>query len=151
MYKGDISNVVQPRVLLVFEGALGFIAGDAVEEFNALASEGMWGEAWDQWTLNEQMMGKIWQVVQKQSIQVSVVTLIVPQEYSEVAGRGLQESLDSHGLPVSRVLAMPSKRLARELAYMPDVAAVYDANLDSWAMFGRKGKALTNVNDFCRF
>lgn len=146
--KGNLSNVVQPRVLLVFEGALGHISGEDVKEFNLLASEGAWGEAWDLWTINEGMAGMIWQVAQKQFIQTSVVTFV---NDSERAGLGLQETLDSHGLPISEVIATTPKRLARELAYMPDVACVYDANPESWAMFGRKGRALQNVNDYCRF
>lgn len=148
MLKGDISNAVQPRLLLVFEGALGHIEGDAVQEFNTLATRGKWREAWDLWTLHELMMGKIWNVTQKQFIQTSVVTFV---HDSPLAGAGLQAVLDSHGLPVSEVLAMTPQRLAREVAFMPDVARIYDANPESWAMYGRKGVALTNVNDYGRF
>lgn len=148
MLKGDISNVVQPRVLLVFEGALGHIGEGSIGEFNIRASDGLWFEAWQCWSLNEQMAGKIWHVVQKQMIQVSIVTFIAE---SEDAGSGLMEYLDLHGLPVSQTIATTPKKLARELAFMPDVAFVYDANPESWAMYGRKGRALVNVNDFCRF
>lgn len=149
MIKGDISNVVQPRVLLVFEGALGFISGDKIEEFNIRASDDLWYEAWQMWTINEAMAGKIWQVVQKQMIQVSLVTFVAPENGD--ASFGLQEFVDDHGLPISEVLSVSPKRLARELAYKPDVAVVYDANPETWAMYGRKGRALRNVNDFCRF
>jgi hypothetical protein len=148
MDKNNLSNVVVPRVLLVFEGALGHIAGQDIDEFNYRASLGNWAEAWQMWTLNDGMAGKIWQVAKTQFIQTSVVTFIA--EFEE-AGAGLTEYFDGHGLPISEVIATTPKKLARELAYMPDVACVYDANPDTWAMFGRKGQALTNVNDFCRF
>lgn len=149
--KGDISNVVQPRVLLVFEGALGHISGSDVEEFNIRASDGLWFEAWQVWTLNDLMAAKLWDVTRRQFIQVEVVTFVVPAEHSEAGAKGLEEFMELHNLPVSAVHAWTPKKLARELAYMPDIAAVYDPNPESWAMFGRKGVALTNVNDFCRF
>lgn len=149
MLNGNLSNIVQPRVLLVFEGALGFISGSDVEEFNLRASDDRWHEAWKLWTLNQGMMGKIWHVVRNQNINVSLVTFIAPEDGN--ASYGLQQLMDDHHLPISEVLSISAKRLARELAYMPDVAMVYDANPESWAMFGRKGHALTNVNDFCRF
>lgn len=149
MLKGNLSNVVQPRVLLVFEGALGHISGSDVKEFNRLASAGDWFDAWSLWDINEGMAGKIWQVTQKLFIQVSLVSFVAPEDGE--ASYGLQELMDKHGLPISEVISWSPKRLARELAYMPDVACVYDANPESWAMFGRKGRALTNINDFCRF
>lgn len=148
MEKGNLSNVVQPRVLLVFEGALGHIAGSDTKEFNLMASEGAWRDAWDLWTINEGMAGKIWHVARNLFIQTTVVTFI---NDSDVAGLGLQDTLDTHGLPIAEVIATTPKRLARELAYMHDVAAIYDANPETWAMFGRKGRALQNINDYCRF
>ena len=151
MLKNDISNVVQPRVLLVFEGALGHIDERDILEFNKLASYGLWAGAWGCWSVNDLMAAKLWDVTRRQFIQVEVVTFVVPPEHSEVAAEGLEEMLELHSLPVSAVHAWTPKKLARELAYMPDIAAVYDANPDTWAMFGRKGVALKNVNDFCRF
>lgn len=147
MKNGDISNAVAPRLLLVFEGALGHIEEPDVPDFNALASHGKWTQAWDLWHINEGMAGMIWHVTRTQMIQVSVVTYIAD---SKEAGLGLTACLDSHGLPISQVMATTPARIAREIAYMHDVAAIYDANPESWAMYGRRGRALTNVNDFGR-
>lgn len=151
MQNGNLSNIVQPRVLLVFEGALGHISDDLINEFNKLASNGAWFDAWKTWHINELMAAKIWDVIKRQFIQVEIVTFAIPEDAGDEARLGLQSFLDFHNLPISGVHIMSPKRLARELAYMPDVAMVYDANPDTWAMFGRKGYALTNVNDFCRF
>lgn len=148
MLKGNLSNVVQPRVLLVFEGALGHISGEAVKEFNLLASEGIWGEAWDQWTLNELMARKIWDVTQRQFVNVALVTYITD---NEVAAVGLQEWADDARLPIRECIATTPEKFARELSYMPDVACVYDATAQTAAMLGSKGRLLKNVHDFCRF
>jgi hypothetical protein len=149
MQKGNLSNQVQARALLVFEGALGHISGEDVKEFNALGSAGQWYEAWSLWTINEDMAGKIWQVVKNQFVQISLVSFVAPEDGD--ASYGLQQIMDEHHLPIAEVFSWSPKRLARELAYMPDVACVYDANPETWAMFGRKGQALQNINDFCRF
>lgn len=151
MKNGNLSNVVQPRVMLVFEGALGHISESDVEEFNVRASDGLWFEAWQMWKLNEMMAARIWHVVRTLFVQVDVATLFIPESNSHDAALGLQEFLELHNLPISNTHAWSPKRLARELAYMPDIAMVYDANPESWAMYGRKGRALQNVNDFCRF
>lgn len=148
MIKGNISNVVQPRVLLVFEGALGFISGDAVKEFNLLASEGMWGEAWDQWEVNDLMARKIWDVTQRQSVNVALVTYISD---NEVAAVGLQEWADEARLPIRECIATRTAEFARALSYMPDVACVYDASANTCSVLGSKGRLLRNVHDFCRF
>lgn len=148
MLKGDISNVVQPRVLLVFEGALGFIDGPAVSEFNDAASRGLWLDAWNLWEVNDLMARKIWDVTKRQGIGVSLVTWI---SNDELAASGLQAWADEHRLPIRECIAMEPSVFARELSYMPDVACVYDASAKTSRILGSKGRWLRNVHDFCRF
>lgn len=149
MLKGDLSNVVQPRLLLVFEGALGHISDSQIGEFNRFASDDDWTGAWMNWTINEQMAGTIWRVVRDRMVQVSLVSYIAPD--NDDAAEGLQTLMDLFHLPISEVICTSPLRMAHDLAYMNDVAFIYDANPESWAMYGRKGRALTNVNDFGRF
>lgn len=148
MLKGNLSNVVQPRVLLVFEGALGFISGSAVEDFNLLASRGRWLEAWSLWEVNDLMARKIWDVTRRQNINVALCTYISD---SEGAASGLQAWADEARLPIGECIAMATEKFARELSYMADVACVYDATAQTAAMLGSKGRLLRDVHDFCRF
>jgi len=148
MQNGNLSNIVQPRVLLVFEGALGFIDGDAVQEFNKLASRGQWFSAWNLWEVNDLMARKIWDVTKRQSVNVALCTYVSDNALAAV---GLQEWADEARLPIGECLAVKPESLARELSYMPDVACVYDASYNTCAALGSKGKHLRNVNDFCRF
>jgi hypothetical protein len=148
MLKGNISNVVQPRVLLVFEGALGFISGDAVSDFNREASVGHWLPAWKMWEMNELMARKIWDVTRRQNINVALITYVSDDQ---VAAVGLQEWADEARLPITECWADTPQRFARELSYMPDVACVYDASASTCAALGSKGRLLKNVHDFCRF
>lgn len=148
MQNGNLSNIVQPRVLLVFEGALGFIDGNAVDEFNKLASRGMWKEAWDLWEINDLMARKIWDVTKRQSVNVALCTYVSDDE---AAASGLQSWADEARLPIGQCFAVRPQSFARELSYMADVACVYDASYNTVAMLGSKARHLRNINDFCKF
>lgn len=148
MQNGNLSNVVQPRVLLVFEGSLGFISGEDVQEFNKLASRGMWKEAWNKWEVNDLMARKIWDVIKRQSVNVALCTYVSD---NEGAASGLQAWADEARLPIGECIAIKPAVLARELSFMPDVACVYDASAQTCGMLGTKARHLRNVNDFCRF
>jgi hypothetical protein len=148
MKNGDISNVVQPRLGLVFEGALGHISKEGVPVFNQWATEGDWQSAWQCWNLDRWMSRKMWDVVQRQGINVNVVTYI---GYGEEGSRqGLQDLLDDNHLPVSDVLVTTAELLSREIAYMPDLVRIYDANPDTAFMYGHKGFYLTDWQQFGR-
>lgn len=142
MKNGDLSNVVVPRLVLVFEGALGFLPADRMLEYNTLGSRGDWWRAARCWDLNELMMQKIWDVVFRQSFQLEVVTYAGPDELAEA----LQVRFDEENLPISRTLASTPARMARRLAYAPDIAAVYDADRDNAFKYGGKGRLLTSVH-----
>lgn len=136
MQNGNLSNVVTPKVLLVAEGTLLFIDGDRVDHANAYAAKGDWYEAWCQWEVNILLARKIWDVQMRQGIRVSLVTYI---DDSHECSRGLEELMDKLNLPVREVIATDPEKLARELAYMPDVVRVYDGNRETAGMYGRKG------------
>jgi hypothetical protein len=146
MKNGDISNIVQPRILLVFEGSLGFINTERMRIFNEYATHGDWFEAWSQFQLDTMMMRKLWDVVQRQHININVVTFIGADE-ADAAREGLQELMDEHHLPVSDVIVTTAERLAREIAFMPDVARIYDGNADTAMMYGRRGTLLRHYDD----
>lgn len=146
MLNGDLSNVVTPRLVLVFEGSLGFLPPDKVTEFNKLGSAGQWNQAVLCWDLHELMCRKIWDVTVRQSFQLEVVTYVGPPEFAE----SLQERFDDEGLPISRTTASTPARMARRLSYAPDIAYVYDANRDHAFTYGAKGRYLSDVNQLGR-
>lgn len=148
MQNGDISNVVQPKVYLVFEGALGFIDAPRLPEFNHAASSGDWLAAWSVWDINDLMARKIWDVTKRQGIRVALVTYV---SSNEGAASGLQTWADEHGLPIVGTLAIQPERFARELSYMPDVACVYDASYSTVGFLGSKGRHLRDIHRFCQF
>jgi hypothetical protein len=146
MLNGNLSNVVTPRLVLVFEGALGFLPTAKVGEYNRLGSEGKWDQAARCWDLHALMMLKIWDVVWRQSVQIEVVTYAGPPEFAE----SLQERFDEEGLPISRTLSSTATRMARRLSYAPDIAYVYDADPKHAFTYGGKGRYLRSVHELGR-
>lgn len=62
---------------------------------------------------------------------------------AERLGRRLQ---DQEELPVRHVWATRPELLARKIAYMADLARVYDPDASRWLTWGGKGSHLTDVN-----
>lgn len=146
MLYGDLSNVVVPRLVLVFEGALGFLPPDRVEDYNKLGSRGAWDQAARCWDLHDLMMRKIRDVTIRQNFQLEVVTYAGPPEFAQ----SLQELFEEEGLVISRVLSSTAVRMARRLAYAPDIAYVYDTDPQHVMMYGGKGRHLTSVHQLGR-
>ncbi len=144
MQNGNLSNVVTPRVILVFEGALGFIDGERIQNFDAYASRGDWHEAWCQWEINRLLARRIWDIQARQGIRISIVTYI--HDTTECA-RGLEMLMEDLNLPTQDVTATDPWKLSREIAYMPDVVRIYDANRETAFMYGQKGVYLRDWMD----
>jgi hypothetical protein len=148
---GDLSNKVVPRLCLVFEGALGFLPPGRLTEFNRTVSRSGWYAGWLLWDLNDLMCRKIWDVTYRQSFQLEIVTYVPPDDVAAEAAQGLAQALDDEGLPISRVVASTPARMARRLAYAPDIACVYDADPQHAFTYGGKGKLLRSVHELGRF
>lgn len=146
MLNGDLSNKVTPRLVLVFEGALGFLAAGNIQVYNRFGTAGKWELAAACWDLNDLMCRKIWDVTYRQSFQLEVVTYAGPGEFASA----LQDRFDEESLPVSRTVASTPARMARRLAYAPDIAAVYDANREHALVYGSKGRYLASVHELGR-
>lgn len=146
MKGNDLSSVVVPRVILVFEGALGFIPEDKTLVFNTEASRGDWHRAWQCWDINDMMARKIWDVVIRKSLQIEIVTYV--GDGSDECLAGLENLIDEHNIPASVSMEADAQTMARELAYRPDVIQIYDANTETAFAYGRRGVLLKNVSMF---
>jgi hypothetical protein len=144
---GNLSNVVVPRLVVVYEGALGFLPEDRVDRYNALGSAGRWYDAARLWDFDDLMMRKIIDVTYaRASYQVELVTYAGPDEFAAE----VYERCGEEGLPVSRVTSSTAEVMARRLAYAQDIACVYDANRETAYMYGQKGRLLTSVHQLGR-
>jgi len=147
MDKGDLSNKVSPRCLLVFEGALAFCTNEA-KSSKLIAKRRDEKALKEYWVLNEHLCRRILWLFHKKDITFEVVTFLGQQFAVE-----LRYWLDSLDIPVHRVWATTPAALGRNIAYMPDLAFVYDPEPERWLMYGTKGVFLSDVNqvgDFYR-
>lgn len=138
MRNGDLSNRVSPRVVLVFEGALGFCTD--TRKFDRQLRRGHFEEATRFWEINSLLAGKILHLNYYKDVTFEVVTFIGGDEWAAELGYYLED------LPLHRVWATTPEKLGRKIAYMPDLACVYDPEPKRWLMYGTKGRFLTSVN-----
>lgn len=137
MQGGDISSEVSPRLVIAFEGMLGILpdrsAAFAAEKIARRMRQ--WKRAVRTYEINEPLAHVIWDTAWRYKYMVDVVTYL-GEDFAEA----LTERLDTEGLPIGRVWADQPHLLARRLAHMPDVAAIFDNT--NHLMYGSKGRLL---------
>jgi hypothetical protein len=143
---GDLSNETVARLVLVFEGSLGFLPENQVERFNALGSAGRWYDAARLWDFNELMAKKILDVTYRQGFELECVTYAGPKEFADE----LSDRFDEEHLPIRRTTATRADIMARRISYAPDIAHIYDANPETAYMYGHKGSLLKTVHQLGR-
>lgn len=146
MYKGDLSNKMMPRLILVFEGAVGVVPEDKKREYAKACQKKKWWDAIRCYDLNDMMLAKILDLHWRRDINVSVVTWL-----SQDAALAIEERMDEEGIPIRGCFFSKPAKLARELAYMPEVMAIYDPDPDHVFTYGSKGVVITDVNQLGRY
>lgn len=138
MIRGEISNEVVGRLLLVFEGVVADLPdAKARAKFDGYRKVRAYKRAVSQFVINEQMAKVIWDTVWRRSYSVDVVTFL-----GEDMVEFVEERIEHEGLPIGRVWTEEKPMLARSLNYRPDVIGVYHADPRDFAMFGGKGQLI---------
>jgi hypothetical protein len=144
---GDLSNQVSPSLLIIFEGAIGVLKEEDREKFlDAALTEANPRKAIDYFYLNDIYLRKINDLVWRKGFNIEVITFMDDDMAKAIADR-----LDDENVIVHDVWATQSNRLARQLAYMPRVACVYDPNPAHRFRYGSKGVLLTDPNQIGSF
>ncbi len=138
MERGDLSNKVSPRILLIFENALGFCT-DKNKHDKAIKKKN-WDRAVALWDFNEIMVRQILWLFHKKDVRTELVTFY-PPDFAD----GLKIALDFMDLPIHRVWSSTPESLSRAIAYMPDLACVYDPEPTRWLTYGSKGRFLSSA------
>lgn len=146
MQGGNLSNVVVPRVLVVFEGLIGYLSAANVDDFNKLGSRGAWPAAVALWDFDPLALAKLTDLIVRRDIKVEVVSFVMPVEGAEA----LAERFDQESVLVSRVIASTPYRTARRLPYGVDIARVYTPDAREALLFGGKGYHTTSVHQIGR-
>lgn len=142
MEKGNISNVVVPRVVVVFEDFIASLPNDtARRKFDLASRKGKWNKAFSQFRYNSLVLQVIMDAVFRRGIALDTVTFI-DEEFTEV----ISAKLDEEGIPVGRVFYSTPERLSRSLAYRPDISYVCDPDPKRQFTYGGKGVFVSVAN-----
>lgn len=144
MRNGDLSNEVVPRLVLVFEGALGFMPTEDWQKFDRSIRRKRWDDAAALWQINPLMAVRLWDITMRLSFTVDIVTFAGPEPFGEALEYRLQDVED---LPVGRAWATRPGLLARKIAYMPDLFRVYDPDPTRVLTWGGKGRIITRADE----
>jgi hypothetical protein len=137
---GDLSNRAVPRIVVVFENAIGFLPDDRRDEWRKLSKAGQWDDVVSLFELDHMMLRKIAWLCFHRSITIDVVTFCGPEAFA----RALERLFDREHVPVSIVQASNPERLARRTSFEHDIVAIYDGNAHHRLVYGRKGVYLTD-------
>lgn len=141
MKNGDLSNVVAPRIIVVYEGAVAYLPEDRVKDYEKALKKNNWHEIVNLFRFNSQMLDRILYLTWKKNYNISIVTWF-PQEMASA----IEDKLADLSIPVRSVFSSEPDDLARLLPYNPDVVCVYDPVPEHILKYGSKGFVLTDPN-----
>lgn len=143
MKGNDLAGVSAPRILIVFEGVLGFITGEGEEAFHHYIDEMNWLAAARCWSLNDLALAKLTDLCVRMSVNVEVATYAGPQEFADALEFLL---CDQELVPIRRVIASTPQQTARRATFANDIISVYDPEPARSMAYGSKGRHLTSIH-----
>lgn len=145
MRGNDLSNKVSPRHVIVFEGGLATLPLEREKDFQKSCKRRRLWEAISYWQWNHLMLAQIERIVRNMDVNIEVCTWM-----TEDMAFAIGEELDKMNIPVRSVWASSPFKLAQDLAYLPDIAAIYDPDPEHVLTYGRRGVYLTNPSQIGR-
>lgn len=140
MQGGDISNLVVPRLVIVWDGLLGILPSKTAEaKFDTYMRFKRYKRAINLYRINEPLAARIWDLTWRLNFSVDVVTFTGGDDFAE----HVEKRIERENLPIGHVWFEEPHLLARSLAYRPDIAAVFDANPNHVFTYGSKGRIVS--------
>jgi hypothetical protein len=135
---GDLSNELVPRLVLVFEHLVGVVPNSLEQvKFSGFVRTRRWKRAVNVLVVNDLLAKQMWHVTWHLHHQLEVVTFLHPDAVEPIA-----DWVDREDLPVHRVWNTEPNKLARKIATMPDLAAIFDPDPAHQLTYGRKGRII---------
>lgn len=132
MLGGDISNRVEPRLLVVFEGLIA-LPPDRQPLLRFARRTGKMKRMVESLQVNEKMARVINDTVWRHKYAVDVVTFLDPDFLPHV-----EKWLEHHALPVSNVIAADRTVLSREMVYRLDLVGIFSPEPRDALLFGSR-------------
>lgn len=140
MRGNDLANSPVPRVIIVFENAIGFLPDSRRDEWKKLSKQGKWSEVARLFELDQILLRKITWLTHRYSMSIDVVTFCGPAAFA----RALERLFAFENVPIRIVQATTPERLARKTSFEPDIVSIYDGNPEHQLVYGKKGVYLTD-------
>lgn len=141
MKNGDLSNVAAPKIIIVYEGAVAYLPGERVQEYEKAVKKNNWHAVVNLFRFNSPVLDRMLYLTWKKNYNISVVTWF-PEEMASA----IEDKLADLSIPVRSVFSSTPENLARLLPYNPDVVCIYDPVPEHVLTFGSKGFVLTDPN-----
>ena len=130
---GDLANSASPKVLLLFEGALGYLPSDRHAYFKRHARRNDWPAAAAVWQLNKLVMRKINHISWYSNVNVEIITYVAGTDFAAA----VENRLSGLNLSIATVSYYPSaQELSTQLPYELNMAGYRPgcyAEYDLWA------------------
>jgi hypothetical protein len=147
MRYGDLSNVVAPKLLIVFEGGIASGPDSGLKEYEKALSKGDWRAAVRMFELREPVIQRILHLAFAKDFNISVVTWLgFNAEQGAAAADEIENIMAENSVPVRSCFRSTPDQLARMLPYNPDIRCVYDPDPSHILKFGSRGSVLTDPN-----
>lgn len=143
MKSNDLSGTSAPRIIILFEGIIGFLTPEGEAAFEKYVEAENWFSAAKCWSLNDLALAKLSDLCKRLSVNVEIATFEGPQEFADALEFILA---DLECIPVRRVIASTPQRTARRATFAIDIISVYDPDPVRSMAYGGKGRHLTSVH-----
>jgi hypothetical protein len=136
---GNLANDLVPRIVLVFENLVGVLLERTPSRavYTGLVKARRWRRAVSLLHVNDPLARQMWHITWHLGYQLEVVTYLHPDAVEYV-----QAWVDDNDLPVHRVWYIEPNKLARKIASMPDLAAIFDPDPAHTLTYGTKGRII---------
>ena len=135
MDRGDISNEIPPRVLVVFDGLLGQIPDSQQRQATVWRSLARWKKVAGLYDIDPASRARLHDLSWRQGWRIDVVTFD-----NEHVAEALADRFDVMNLAVSHVYSVADPAaLSAMLAYMPEVRYVVHGMAEMQMAFGPRG------------
>lgn len=132
-----------PRMIVVFEGAIGVLPENNVKRHSKYIAKQQWWRVVDCYEIIEDYTRKILDLVWRLNYNVNIVTWI-----SEGMAEAIEDRLDF--LPVRGCFYSSPSQLAMDLPYNPEIMKIYDPDPAHAFTYGGKGVVLTSPHQLGR-
>lgn len=124
---------------------MAYLPEEKKAEFDRAVKRNRWFEAVSYWLYNPSVINQIERLVRTSEVNVEAMTWMGPD-----AADSIMEDLNEINVPVRDVLSSTPDQFSRQLAYLPDVAYIYDPDPGHVLTFGKKGVVFKNANQIGR-